>query len=182
MNERTRDRVIERRACRRASRLVAARCVALCITLCIALVAPAALRAQQHPVTVPELRLDATSARIPRLELSGGAVIPVGIYVRLALSAGAGITRQSGLNQAAGRADAIARFELDPLKQHSRGAWIGGGLSLLGRNGPHVRAYLALVAGLELEQRRGWVPSIEAGLGGGARVSVGVHRAMQLWR
>ncbi len=174
MNAHARNCVIEPRTCRSTSLLAAA--------LCITLSAPVSLRAQQHPVTVPELRLDATSARIPRLELSGGAVIPVGIYVRLALSAGAGVTRQSGLIRPAGRADAIARFELDPLKQHTRGAWIGGGLSLLGRDGPHVRAYLALVAGVELHQRAGWVPSIEAGLGGGARVSVGVHRAMQLWR
>ena len=154
----------------------------LVATACAALVAPRALRAQQHAVTVPELRLDATSARIPRLELSGGAVIPIGIYVRLALTAGAGMTRQDGLYRAAARGDAIARFELDPLKQHSRGAYVGGGLSLLGRNGPHVRAYLALVAGLELKQRAGWVPSIEAGLGGGARVGLGVRRAMELWR
>lgn len=149
---------------------------------CVALVAPRELRAQRHPVTVPELRLDATSARIPRLELSGGAVVPVGIYVRLALTAGGGITKQDGLYQTAGRADAIARFELDPLKQHTRGAYIGGGVSLLGRNGPHVRAYLALVAALELKQRAGWAPSIEAGLGGGARVGIGVRRVMELWR
>ena len=149
---------------------------------CVAPIAPRELRAQQHPVTVPELRLDATSARIPRLELSGGAVVPVGIYVRLALTAGAGMTKQNGLYQTAARGDVIARFELDPLKQHSRGAYIGGGVSLLGRNGPHVRAYLALVAALELKQRAGWVPSIEAGLGGGARLGLGFHRAMELWR
>lgn len=149
---------------------------------CVALVAPHELSAQQHPVTVPELRIDATSARIPRLELSGGAVVPVGIYVRLALTAGAGVTKQDGLYQAAGRADAIARFELDPLKQHTHGAYIGGGVTLLGRNGPHVRAWLALVAALELKQRAGWVPSIEAGLGGGARIGVGFRRAMELWR
>lgn len=160
-----------------ATPLAAAAWVAL-----IALVAPRDLRAQQHPVAVPELRVDATSARIPRLELSGGAVVPIGIYVRLALTAGAGMTKQDGLPRAAARGDAIARFELDPLKQHTRGAYIGGGASLLGRNGPHVRAYLALVAGIELKQRAGWVPSIEAGLGGGARLGLGLRRAMERWR
>ena len=149
---------------------------------CGALVAPRTLFAQQHPVTVPELRLDASSAHIPRLDLSAGAVIPVGIYVRLALSGGAGVARENGEAHAAGRADAIARFELDPLKQHTHGAWVGGGLSLLGRDGPHVRAYLALVAAVELKQRHGWVPSIEAGLGGGARIGISLHRAMELWR
>ena len=154
----------------------------LVVTAGLALGAPRVLRAQQHPVTVPELRLDATSARIPRLELSGGAVIPIGTYVRLALTAGGGMTKQGGRYQAAARGDAIARFELDPLKQHSRGAYVGGGISILGRDGPHVRAYLALVAGLELRQRAGWIPSVEAGLGGGARVALGVRHAMELWR
>ena len=143
---------------------------------------PRELRAQQHATTVPELRLDATSAREPRLELSGGAVVPIGIYVRLALTAGAGMTRRNGIYERVGRGDAIVRFELDPLKQHARGAYIGGGVSLLGREGPHVRAYLALVAGLELRQRAGWVPTVEAGLGGGARFAIGARRAMALWR
>jgi hypothetical protein len=167
---------------RLALRLIAIGFAALCAMVCTPLWPSRALQAQEHPATVPELRLDGTSARIPRLELSAGAVVPVGIYVRLALSAGAGVIRESGAAHTAGRADAIARFELDPLKQHSRGGYVGGGLSLLGREGPHVRAYLALVAGLELKQRLGWIPSIEAGLGGGARVSVGVRRAMELWR
>ena len=146
------------------------------------LAAPRTVRAQQQPVTVPEIRLDATSAHVPRLELSAGVVVPVGIYVRMALTAGAGVMRQGGISGKAGRADAIARFELDPLRQHTRGAYIGAGLSLLGRGGPHVRAYLALVAAVELKQRHGWVPTIEAGLGGGARIGVGLQRGMELWR
>ena len=148
----------------------------------LATLAPRGARAQQRPVTVPELRLDATSAHVPRLELSGGAVIPVGIYVRLALIGGAGMAKEQGTYHTVARGDAIVRFELDPLKQHSHGAYVGGGLSVLGRSGPHVRAYLALVGGLELRQRAGWVPSIEAGLGGGARVGVSLRRAMELWR
>jgi hypothetical protein len=140
------------------------------------------LSAQQHPQTVPELRLDVTSARVSRLELSAGAVVPIGIYTRLALTAGAGVARSGGSFHTVGRGDAIARFELDPLKQHSHGAYIGGGLSLLGESGPHVRAWLALVGGIEFNAHHGWVPSLEAGLGGGARVAVTVHRAMELWR
>ena len=159
-----------------------ARLATLLGAACLALLAPRAARAQQHPVTVPELRFDATSSHVPRLELSGGAVIPVGIYVRLALTVGAGVAKQHDTYEKVARADAIARFELDPLKQHSHGAYVGGGLSLLGREGPHVRAYLALVGGFELKQRAGWVPTIEAGLGGGARVGVSLRRAMELWR
>jgi hypothetical protein len=147
-----------------------------------ALTMPVVARAQQHPHTVPELRLDATEARASRLELSAGAVVPIGIYTRLALTAGAGMANSGGSYHAVGRGDAIARFELDPLKQHSHGAYVGGGLSLFGDSGPHVRAWLALVAGIEFNAHRGWVPSVEAGLGGGARVAVTVHRAMELWR
>ena len=146
------------------------------------LAAPLVLRAQQHPVTVPELRIDATSSHMPRLELSGGAVIPIGNYVRVALTAGGGIARDDGFTAKVGRGDAIVRFELDPLKQHSCGFYLGGGLSLLGREGPHVRGYLALVGGVELKARHGWVPTVEAGLGGGARMAVSVRRAMELWR
>lgn len=146
------------------------------------LAAPRTVHAQQRPVIVPELRLDGTSAHIPRIDLSAGAVIPIGIYVRLALTAGGGVAREDGMRHAAARGDAIARFELDPLKQHTRGAYIGAGLSLLGRDGLHADAYLALVAGLELKARGGWVPSIEAGLGGGARFAIGLRRAMGSWR
>jgi hypothetical protein len=144
--------------------------------------APFVAGAQQRPHTVPELRLDATSSHIPRLELSGGAIVPLGTYVRLALTAGGGVAREDGLTRKVGRGDAIMRFELDPLKQHSRGLYLGGGLSLLGRDGPHVRGYLALVGGVEFKPRAGWVPTIEAGLGGGARIAVSVRRAMELWR
>jgi hypothetical protein len=158
---------------------------AVMLAVLIAVVVPASPRlacAQQHAHAVPELRLDATAARVSRLELSAGAVVPIGIYTRLALTAGGGMARSGGEYRSVGRADAIARFELDPLKQHSRGAYVGGGISLLGDSGPHVRAWLALVAGLELKQHAGWVPTFEAGLGGGARVAVGVRRAMELWR
>ncbi|NUR35346.1 MAG: hypothetical protein HOQ30_15180, partial [Gemmatimonadaceae bacterium] len=44
------------------------------------------------------------------------------------------------------------------------------------------RAYLALVAGWELKTRAGWVPTIEAGLGGGARIGIALRRGMVSWR
>ena len=162
--------------------LTRARAAAALIVILSLLAAPRVVRAQQQPVTVPELRLDATAARVSRLELSAGAVVPIGIYVRLALTAGGGIARQDAMDHATARGDAIVRFELDPLKQHGHGAYLGGGLSLLGRDGSHVNAWLALVGGLELKARHGWVPSIEAGLGGGARVAIALRRAMDRWR
>ena len=144
--------------------------------------APSLLLAQRRPTTVPELRLDATSSHVPRLELSGGGVIPVGTYVRLALTAGAGVALVDDERRKSGRGDAIVRFELDPLKQHARGLYVGGGISVLAHDGSDPRGYLALVAGLELRQRAGWVPVLEAGLGGGARIGVALKPAMENWR
>ena len=144
--------------------------------------APSLLHAQRRPTTRPELRIDATSAHVPRLELSGGVAIPIGTYVRLALTAGTGVARVDDAIRQAGRGDAIIRFELDPLKQSTRGAYVGGGLSFLGRDGSRARGYLAVVGGLELKQRGGWVPAVEAGLGGGARLGVVLKRAMENWR
>ena len=130
----------------------------------------------------PELRVDATSARLPRLEGSAGLVVPAGIYARLALAAGAGVAHAAGETRTAARADAIARVELDPLRQHARSAYVGGGISWLGAEGARGRAYVALVAAAALKTRHGWVPSIELGLGGGARLGVAFRRAMESWR
>ncbi|HEX8848751.1 MAG TPA: hypothetical protein VF761_04385, partial [Gemmatimonadaceae bacterium] len=138
--------------------------------------------AQARPVTRPELRVDATSAHVSRLEGSLGAVVPMGIYARLALSAGGGVARVEGESRRAARADAIARFELDPLRQRARSVYLGGGVTYFATEKERGRGYLALVAGWELKTRAGWVPTIEAGLGGGARLGVTLKRGMESWR
>lgn len=138
--------------------------------------------AQERPVTRPELRLDATSAHVSRLEGSLGMIVPAGIYARLALSAGGGVARVRGETRGAARADAIARFELDPLRQRVRSVYLGGGVSYFATAGERGRGYLALVAGWELKTRHGWVPNIELGLGGGTRVAITLRRAMRDWR
>ena len=138
--------------------------------------------AQANPRTRPELRLDATSAHVSRLEGSLGAVVPMGIYARLALSAGGGVARVEGESRGAARADAIARFELDPLRQRPRSLYLGGGVSWLATEKERGRGYLALVAGWELKTRAGWVPTIELGLGGGARLAFALRRGMESWR
>lgn len=138
--------------------------------------------AQEHPVTRPELRLDATSARVSRLEGSLGVVVPAGIYARILLDVGGGVARVSGATRNAARADAIARFELDPLLQRQHSVYVGGGVSYLATAGERGRGYLAVVAGWELKTRHGWVPNIEIGMGGGARVALAFRRAMENWR
>ena len=52
------------------------------------LVVPCVARAQEHAPIRPEVRVDATSANVQRLELGAGAAIPMGNYVRIALLAG----------------------------------------------------------------------------------------------
>ncbi|HEX2781814.1 MAG TPA: hypothetical protein VHM30_20070 [Gemmatimonadaceae bacterium] len=151
-------------------------------TAALLLVAARSATAQERPRTRPELRLDATSARVSRLEGSAGLVVPLGIYGRLALSGGGGVARAAGATRTAARADAIARFELDPLNQRPHSVYLGGGVTWLATEGERGRAYLALVGALELKTRAGWVPSVELGIGGGARVGVAFRRAMQSWR
>ncbi len=146
------------------------------------------LQAQDRPPVRPEVRVDATSARVNRLELSGGAAMPIGSYVRLAFLAGAGIARGNERNgvapqdQPAARADVIARFQLDPFHQSARGLYGGGGVSYLASKGERGRLYLSLVAGVELRNRGHVAPAFEVGLGGGVRVGFALRRATTAWR
>jgi hypothetical protein len=76
------------------------------------------------------------------------------------------------------RADFIMRFSLDPFRQSRWAPYAGAGLS--GRFRPTddggSKGFLLVFLGLEgpLPDRHlsGWVPALEVGLGGGARVGV----------
>lgn len=156
-------------------------------SLAIALLA-GPLCAQTRAPVRPELRIDATSATVDRLELSGGAAVPLGTYVRVALLAGGGLARDdtasaSGKRSlAAARADVIARFQIDPFHQSRRGVYGGGGISYLATEGHQGRLYVAVVAGLELRDRGHVAPAVEVALGGGLRVSVALRRSASGWR
>jgi len=144
--------------------------------------APMAAGAQNRPRPVIVGRLDATSAAVPRLEASVGGAIPLGTYARLHVTAGGGAARDAGEVEPSARGDLVARFLLDPFLQSKRGAYFGGGVSWLAHRGERGRAWLAVVAGLELAQRGPVVPALEVGVGGGARVGLVVRRAMPNWR
>jgi hypothetical protein len=153
------------------------------------LMVPCAARAQERVPIRPEVRVDATSASVKRLELGAGAAIPLGTYVRLALLAGGGLARDDrsgssahGDRVAAARADVIARFQLDPFHQSLHGLYSGGGVSYLASKGERGRVYLTLLAGLELRDRGHIAPAIELGLGGGLRLGVALRRATPRWR
>jgi len=125
---------------------------------------------------VPEVRVDAVGASPATVQGALGVEIPAGWYVRVGFIAGAGGSVEEGEQVAAGRLDILARFLLDPFRQSRWGFSAGGGISLLAREGDHVRPQL-LVA-LDLEGPRsasGVSPSIQVGLGGGVRAGIGLR-------
>ena len=145
------------------------------VLMVAALAAP--LPAQQaSPRLVPEVRLDAIGASPATVQGAVGVEIPAGWYVRVGVLAGAGASIDADDPGAAGRLDILARFLFDPFRQSRWGFSAGGGISLLAREGDHVRPQL-LVA-LDLEGRRsasGVTPSIQVGLGGGVRAGIGLR-------
>jgi hypothetical protein len=137
----------------------------------------APLHAQQaSPRLTPEVRVDVIGASPASVQGAVGVEIPAGWYVRVGLLAGAGASIDPDDPGAAGRLDVLARFLLDPFRQSRWGLSAGGGVSLLAREGDHVRPQL-LVA-LDLEGPRsssGVSPSIQVGLGGGVRAGIGLR-------
>ena len=74
----------------------------------------------------------------------------------------------------AGRVEVAWHFLLDPAKRAGDGVYAGGGVALGASNG-RARPYLLLVIGAENAPagRRGTF--IEAGIGGGARIALGMR-------
>ena len=147
----------------------------------VALLLPAVAAGQlpQLPVQV-EGRLDGIFARTTSVEAGLGFTVPAGIYVRTGLVAAAG----TGRHGAEGRTDLVSRFSLDPFRQSRWAPYAGGGIS--GRYRSDLdegsRAYLLIFLGVEggmpIGQTEGWVPAVELGLGGGARVAVILRRGI----
>ena len=131
-----------------------------------------------------EVRLDAILARTAGVEAAYGLSVPVGIYVRSGIVAGIG----AGRNGVEGRTDFISRFSFDPFRQTRWAPYAGAGLS--GRYRSNLdggdRAYLLVFLGVEgplpLGELSGWVPAVEVGLGGGARVGLILRRGVNARR
>jgi hypothetical protein len=121
-----------------------------------------------------EVRVDGIFARSSGVEAGYGVSIPAGIYVRTGLVGGVG----AGRHGVESRADFISRFSLDPFRQSRWAPYAGAGLS--GRFRPSAdggaKAFILVFLGIEgplpAGQPSGWVPAVEIGLGGGARVGV----------
>jgi len=127
-----------------------------------------------------EARVDAIFARTSAVEVGYGVSIPAGIYVRAGLNAGVGAGRH-GIES---RADFISRFSLDPFRQSRWSPYGGAGLSGRFRSlaDGGAKAYLLVFLGVEGPlpdgKMSGWVPAVEVGLGGGARVGLIVRRGI----
>ena len=151
------------------------------LALAAAITAPAPARAQNIPQPFQsEARIDGLFARASAVEAGYGVSIPAGIYVRNGVEAGLG----AGRHGVEGRTDFVTRFSFDPFRQSRWAPYGGGGVS--GRYRPAAdggaKAYLLIFLGMEgpvpAGQAAGWVPAIEVGLGGGARVGFIVRRGI----
>lgn len=134
-----------------------------------ALVVPSPAAAQR----IKELGVQATA-----LAADPGSVV-VGVYgamraslrTRISLAAGGGVAA----GQAAFRAEALAHFLLNPTRRRGAGFYAAGGLAVA--EGPVDEGYIVLTLGLEARPGApsGWF--VEAGVGGGARLTAGYrHR------
>jgi hypothetical protein len=152
------------------------------LAILIAAALPAALAAQQEPLTYPELRADAFFANGSTVQGGAGIVVPAGAYVRVGLDGGAGESWRHGSSFASGRVDLIVRFLLDPLRENNVAFSFGGGLSEPIDHDGSRTPYLTIVMDVEGRRRGGFTPALEMGLGGGARVGFVLRRSPPRWR
>jgi hypothetical protein len=146
-----------------------------------ALLYPLLARSQTPTQSIQdEARADVIVARAASVQAGYGVSIPAGIYVRMGVVAALG----AGARGLEGRADLVSRFSLDPFRQSRWAPYGGAGIS--GRFRPDQaggsRGYLLVLLGVEgplaAGKRTGWVPAVELGLGGGARVGFVLRRAV----
>jgi hypothetical protein len=135
------------------------------LALSIALAGPSSLAAQQ----VWELGGQALLTTSDPVLVTGGlyaALRPSG-RARVAATLGGGVAD----GRAAGRGELLAHFLLSPGATKRPGLYLGGGVA--GVVGPVDQGYVVVLAGLEGAPgaRSGW--AIEAGFGGGVRLTAG---------
>jgi hypothetical protein len=128
----------------------------------------------------PELRADVLFGHQSAAQIGAGIQIPFGYYVRVGLDAAVGLRLGddgSSRSRVDGRVDLLTRFLLDPFRQSRYGLSLGGGIGLRAEPGDHARP--VLLAAIDVEGARwssGWVPALQVGLGGGARVGIVLRR------
>jgi hypothetical protein len=116
-----------------------------------------------------ELGVQALVATADPTLVTGGLYAAVRPSLRFRLAATVGVGVSDG--RTAGRGELLAHFLLSPAAVASPGLYAGGGIA--GVVGAVDQGYVVAVIGLEGApgRRSGWV--VEAGVGGGARLSAG---------
>jgi hypothetical protein len=121
----------------------------------------------------PELRLDAIAANPAAVHVGAGFTIAMGTYVRSGFDAAIGQS-EDGIS---GRIDLVNRFHLDPFRQHRWAPYAGGGMTARFDDNRTNRYYLLVFLGIDSPAKKGIATSIEAGLGGGARLGIVLRKA-----
>lgn len=145
-----------------------------------ALALSARLTAQTSLRTPPyaEYRVDVIDGRGNSAQAGVGITIPMGLYVRLAAIGAMGPEWRGGKTELTGRTDIIGRFLLDPFRQMPVALSMGGGVTVPYERGATVRPLLAAVIDIEGKRRGGLTPALQVGLGGGARVGLGLRTSV----
>ncbi len=101
--------------------------------------------------------------------LTGGVYAAVRPSLRFRIAATAGVGVSDG--RAAGRGELLADFLLGPTAAAGPGVYLGGGVA--GVVGPVEQGYVVALIGIEAAPggRSGW--ALEAGVGGGVRLTTG---------
>jgi hypothetical protein len=157
----------------------------LAVAAVVAAMGSVRLPAQQASTSYvqPEVRSDLIVAHTAAIELAGGAVFPVGEYLRLGGDLGGGVAGGPEHSiRATGRADAYGRFHLDPFDQSRWALYLVGGGSYRFTAGARSQLYLLVGIGAEGPPTGGVVPAIEAGFGGGFRIGFALRRALKTRR
>ncbi|HEX6574623.1 MAG TPA: hypothetical protein VF042_06590, partial [Gemmatimonadaceae bacterium] len=143
------------------------------VLVCLSLALVLSLTAGNANAQTPEFRIDGIAANPAAVHAGAGLTIPMGNYVRSGFDAGIGQSRH-GIS---GRLDFVNRFHLDPFRQHEWALYAGGGLTARFDDNRSNRYYLLVFLGMDSPAKRGIATSVEAGLGGGARLGVILRKA-----
>jgi hypothetical protein len=138
----------------------------------ILVVLAAAFPAESSAQT-PEFRRDGIASNPAAVHAGAGLTIALGTYVRSGVDAAIGGS-EHGIS---GRVDFVNRFHLDPFRQHGWAPYAGGGLTARFDDNRTNRYYLLVLLGLDSPAKKGIATSIEAGLGGGARLGIILRKA-----
>ena len=172
----------------RADRPPARVATAFAVVTTIAVVS-APLAAQVAPSTTrwqPELRVDGFTGEPWAVHAGAGLGLRLTYNARLVVAGGVGrswsdadVSAAGGArDQVSGRVDVMGRVVLDPFREQARGPYAAAGLSQRLEAGLRPRTRITAVVGVEGQPHGGWVPSLEAGFGGGVRVGLVLRRAL----